>query len=118
MTTPEIQKPEPIIPQPAEKVEPEKPETVPEMGETVAKPQVIQTPPSATDDAGGASIQTVKAKAVTVTLPASIQQLDDWSKGDPQNALTWFAAFWLRLIKRAIHFGWKIVMKGKELINA
>jgi hypothetical protein len=35
--------------------------------------------------------------------------LDIWSKGPIENALTWFAVFWTRIIKKAIHFGWRMI---------
>ena len=64
------------------------------------------------DDTGKQLIQTPATQVVTITIPTSQQQLDDWSKGSPSESLTWFAFFWLRLIKKAIHFGWRIVTGG------
>lgn len=52
--------------------------------------------------------------AVTIVVPASTTQLDDWAKGDPQESLTWIAVYWLRLIKKALHFGWRVLTKGGE----
>ncbi|KKR11855.1 MAG: hypothetical protein UT39_C0002G0036 [Candidatus Woesebacteria bacterium GW2011_GWA1_39_21] len=63
------------------------------------------------DDFGKPLIQTPPASAVTIQVPASQQQLEGWSKGDPENALTWFAVFWIRLIKKALHFSWRMVKK-------
>lgn len=64
-----------------------------------------------TDDQGKPMIQTPQDPAVTIQVPASQQQLDDWTKGNPDNAITWFAVFWIRLIKKALHFGWRMVKK-------
>jgi hypothetical protein len=64
------------------------------------------------DDTGKLLMQSPATKTVTVTIPASQKQLDDWAKGSPVDALTWFASFWLRIIKKALHFGWKIITKG------
>jgi hypothetical protein len=57
----------------------------------------ILTPTSATDD-------------VVIKIPATPEELTPLSKGSFLNSITWWATFWLRMIKKAIHFGWKIVM--------
>lgn len=62
-----------------------------------------------TDDTGVQLIQSPATQAVTITIPATAQQLDDWSHGAADESLTWLAAFWLRIIKKALHFGWKVV---------
>lgn len=77
---------------------------------------IVQRVPSqfkgqVTDDHGNPLIQTPQTQTVTIQIPASQQQLEDWSKGDPENALTWFAVFWIRLIKKALHFGWRMIKK-------
>ncbi len=64
------------------------------------------------DDKQAAPIQIPTPKVITITIPASGEQLEDWSKGSPDESLTWFAFFWLRMIKKAIHFGWRIITKG------
>ena len=63
------------------------------------------------DDSGKPLIRTPQTQTVTINVPAAQSQLEDWSKGNPDNALTWFAVFWIRLIKKALHFGWKMVKK-------
>ncbi len=65
------------------------------------------------DDKGAPLIQTPPAQVITITPPASQTVLASWAKGSVSSSLTWLAAFWLRVIKKALHFGWKIV--GKEL---
>lgn len=77
-------------------------------------PRQTQFTAQVTDDSGKPLIQTPKTKVVTVQIPANQTQLDDWAKGSPTNALTWFAAFWLRMIKKAVHFGWKVVRGGQD----
>ena len=108
MTTPEIKGPEPHLPEGVKRVEAEMPEPTPEIAEVKTIPTQVST--QVTD--GKPPIKTPAMPQVTITLPAALQQLDEWAKGDPQNALTWFAAFWLRIIKKAIHFGWKILGKS------
>lgn len=56
---------------------------------------VIQTPPPQV-------ITTVKPPGDTVTLT---QQ----AKGNTTSSVTWLAAFWLRIIKKAMHFGWRVI---------
>ena len=69
-----------------------------------------------TDDSGKPLIQTSQAKTVTIQIPASQKELESWSKGDSENAITWFAVFWIRLIKKGLHFGWRMISKiiGRE----
>ena len=91
---------------------PETPESTPEMeeaGVTIVPPQV--TAQVTDDDSGQPLIQTPATKTVTVQIPTDPAKLDDWAKGSPANALTWFATFWLRMIKKAMHFGWKIIKR-------
>lgn len=47
-------------------------------------------------------IQTPKTQAVTIQLPTDQGTLVSWAKGPITSSLTWFAAFWLRLIKKII----------------
>lgn len=54
-------------------------------------------------------IQTPKTQAVTIQLPTDRSTLVSWAKGPVTNSLTWLGAFWLRMIKKAAHFGWKII---------
>jgi len=116
-STPEIEKP---VSTPQEGVVKEIPETpeiptnLQEQG-VVARPTQMTTPVA--DDTGKTLIQTPATQTVTITIPSSQQQLADWSKGSPSNSLTWFAFFWLRMIKKALHYGWRIITKGGQ-INA
>lgn len=55
---------------------------------------------------------TTAQAAPTLQTPADTTTLTGWSKGSITNSLTWFALFWLRMIKKAIHFGWKVVGKS------
>ena len=58
-------------------------------------------------------IQTPKTQTVAIQLPTDRGTLASWVKGPMTSSLTWFAAFWLRMIKKATHFGWKIVGSKK-----
>ncbi|KKR30368.1 hypothetical protein A2715_01005 [Candidatus Woesebacteria bacterium RIFCSPHIGHO2_01_FULL_39_32] len=106
------QEPQPQIPEGVREQEEEMPEPTPELQEMGVQKVPSQVTAQIVDDTGAQLIQTPSTQVVTITIPASAQQLDDWSKGSPAESLTWLAFFWLRLIKKAIHFGWRIVMKG------
>lgn len=64
------------------------------------------------DDSGKPLIQTPQTKVVTINLPADQKTLTTLSKGRVTDSLTWLATFWLRMLKKAAHFGWRI-LKGK-----
>jgi hypothetical protein len=91
----------------------EVPDTVkiPEGLTSIAKPTPSQITATVTDDNGKPMMQSPATNAVTVTVPADPQHLQSLSQGDPDDAITWFATFWLRMIKKALHYGWKIVTK-------
>jgi len=108
--TPEIPRPE--APQITER--PEEfiiPETLQQSGvKVVQKTFKAQV----TDDHGKPVIQTPPAQVINVTPPADTTSLTTWSKGSVSSSLTWLGAFWLRIIKKALHFGWKIVAGGTK----
>lgn len=62
------------------------------------------------DDQGGDLIHTPD-NSVTITLPSEPEALETLSKGQITSAATWFGLFWLRMIKKAAHLGWKVVKK-------
>lgn len=109
--TPEIPRPE----QPQVKERQEEfvvPETVQSSGVKVVQ-KTFKTQVS--DDSGQPLIQTPPTQVITVTPPADDTTLTAWSKGDTTSAKTWWAKFWLRVIKKAMHFGWKLVGKEAEV---
>jgi len=62
------------------------------------------------DDKGVPLIQTPPTQVITTIQPPSDQvMLVQQAKGNTTSSATWLAAFWLRIIKKALHFGWKIV---------
>jgi hypothetical protein len=94
----------------------EHPEEFPETIQQVASgAQVVQKnfKTQVTNDQGTPIIQTPPTQVVTTIQPPSDQEtLLQQSKGDTTNAITWLAAFWLRIIKKALYFGWRIVGHG------
>lgn len=61
------------------------------------------------DDKGIPIIQTPPAQVITVQPPSSQLILTQQAKGSTTSSFTWLAAFWLRIIKKALHFGWQVV---------
>ncbi|MBI2103619.1 hypothetical protein HYT59_01300 [Candidatus Woesebacteria bacterium] len=74
-------------------------------------PRATQFTAQVSDDKGQPLIQT-PASSVTITLPADEEKLKTLSKGSVADAITWFARFWLRMIKKAAYLGWKVVKKS------
>jgi hypothetical protein len=64
------------------------------------------------NDKGQPIIQTPPTQVITVQPPGDSATLTSWSKGSVSSSLTWLGAFWIRVIKKAIHFGWRVI--GKE----
>lgn len=114
MQTPERE----TVPKPAEN-EVEKPESTKEdlsQIELLEKIKKSSAPSAQTDDTQtqAQASDDQKTQTVTIMVPASTTQLDDWAKGDPQESLTWIAVYWLRLIKKGLHFGWRILTRGSQ----
>ena len=68
------------------------------------------------DDHGMPLISTPPARVITVSPPETPAELENWAKGPITSSKTWLGAFWVRVIKKALFFGWKII--GKEDGNA
>lgn len=49
---------------------------------------------------------------VRITIPKAQAELETLSKGSISDSITWFAAFWIRMIKKAIHYGYNIFIKS------
>ncbi len=60
-------------------------------------------------DKGRHLIQTPATQKITIKLPAGQATVSTWSKGKTINSLTWLGVYWLRMIKKATRFGWKII---------
>lgn len=48
---------------------------------------------------------------IKITIPKQPTELEQLSKGSISDSLTWFAAFWIRMIKKAIYYGYRIFVK-------
>jgi len=104
MTTPEVPKNQ--IPE--VQVIPEAPQ-IPESLEKGA-PQAQTTPqafPQVADDKG--LIQTPENQEVVVKIPKNQETLKDLAKGSTDDASTWWGAYFIRAILKAIHFGKRVI---------
>lgn len=84
----------------------------------IEKKEVVTPVPSqfttqVKSDDGQVLTQSQPSTTVTITLPTDQTNLAKSSKGSVEDSVTWFAAFWLRMIKKAIHFGWRIFGKNQ-----
>lgn len=61
------------------------------------------------NDKGQPLIQTPPIQVITVQPPYDDTTLIKQSKGSITSSLTWLAAFWIRVIKKALYYGWKVV---------
>lgn len=91
---------------------PEVPEDV-EKKDSINQDQIKSTPnqfqPQVTDDAGNPLTQTPQSQNITITIPKPQDSLEKEAKGSQDDSGTWWAASFLRAIKKAVHFGWRVV---------
>jgi hypothetical protein len=108
-TTPEIKPNIPEIPQgQVEQGEAPKEAPAPVEQNIVATPGPFTVQPSPQQ----AQIQSAPSddvNVVTITVPATPQQLEDWAKGPPDSSLTWLSFYWIRMIKKALFHGWRVM---------
>jgi len=66
------------------------------------------------DDQGNNLIFTPTTPPADVVIPEPVNVLEDTAKGDPENSKTWLAAFLLRVIDKAKHFGRKLIYSKED----
>lgn len=66
------------------------------------------------DDKGKPITSGPATQDVTVQIPQDQAALTALSKGKVGDSITWFGMFWLRMIKKALHFGKRIVVGKKN----
>jgi hypothetical protein len=108
-TTPEIPRPEPQV-QEVKEAEFIVPETLQQSGVKVVQKNFTA---QVKGDKGQPLIQTPPAQVITISPPADDTTLSNWSKGSITSSLSWFGMFWIRVVKKALHFGWRIVGKDQ-----
>lgn len=106
--TPEVLRPEPQV-EDVKEAEFIVPETLSQSGVKVVQKNFTA---QVKGDNGQPLIQTPPTQVVTVKPPTDDATLTNWSKGSITSSLTWLGMFWMRVIKKAIHFGWQVVGGG------
>lgn len=107
--TPETLKPEAQIQERAEEFV--VPETLQQSTGIQGKPKNFTA--QVKNDKGQPIIQTPPTKVITVSPPAAGPVLVKWGKGPINLSLSWLGLFWVRILKKAAHFGWQVV-RGSE----
>lgn len=46
---------------------------------------------------------------IKITIPKPQAELEALAKGSISDSITWFGAFWIRMIKKAVYFGWELL---------
>ena len=106
--TPEIQRPEPQVQEINKEAEFIVPETLQQSGVKVVQKNFTA---QVKNDKGQPLIQTPPTQVITIQPPADNKTLTTWSKGSIASSLTWLGAFWIRVIKKALFFGWRVMGK-------
>ena len=104
--TPEILRPEPQVQEVNKEAEFIVPETLSQSGVKVVQKNFTA---QVKGDNGQPLIQTPPTQVITVQPPADDTTLSTWSKGSITSSLTWLGAFWIRVIKKALYFGWRVL---------
>jgi hypothetical protein len=107
-STPEIERAEPQVQEINKEAEFIVPETLQQNGIGVVQKNFKA---QVNDDNGKPLIQTPPTQVVSVSPPESEETLKLQAKGSVSSSLTWLSAFWIRVIKRALHFGWRVETK-------
>lgn len=79
----------------------------PSPGPFQAQPAPAPQPAAVSDD---------NTNVVSITVPATPQQLEDWAKGSPDNSLTWMAFYWIRMIKKALMHGYRVMTTAQPAV--
>lgn len=82
-----------------------------ELPKHLSELKAVETAYKATVQDGGVQLTTPSGSGATITVPADQKTLIEMAKGSITSAATWLAAFWLRIIKKAVHFGWNVEVK-------
>jgi hypothetical protein len=72
------------------------------------RPDDVQQP--VVGDQGQILAQPIPSNIPTITIPANQQQIMEWAKGPDDKAITWLSRYWIRMIKKAVHYGWRLIM--------
>lgn len=81
----------------------------------VVTPIPTQFKAQVTDDKGNNVISTPQSKKADIVIPEiNKETLEIKSKGDTEESTVWSASYWLRILKKSIFFGWKVLFDEKQ----
>ena len=66
------------------------------------------------DDRGQNLVQSPALEEITIQIPENQDQLATLVKGPKDEAVTWWAAFWMRVFKKSLHLGRRVIFGGKS----
>lgn len=82
---------------------------------TIERKEVVTPIPSqfkaqVTDDQGNNIITTPETVKTDIIIPEiNKETLEVKIKGDTEDSSVWSAGYWLRMFKKAVYFGWKVL---------
>lgn len=76
----------------------------------VAAPIPTRFKAQVTDDQGNNIITTPETVKTDIVIPEiNKETLEIKIKGDTEDSSVWSAGYWLRMFKKAVYFGWKVL---------
>lgn len=80
----------------------------------VVTPVPTQFKAQVTDDKGNKLISTPDDKKADIIIPEiNKETLEVKMKGNTEDSSVWSAGYWIRIFKKAVYFGWKVMFEPK-----
>jgi hypothetical protein len=81
----------------------------------VVTPVPTQFKAQVSDDDGNKVITTPQTAKIDIVIPEIDREtLEVRIKGDTETPSVWSAAYWIRIIKKSIYYGWKFIFEGRN----
>lgn len=82
----------------------------------VVTPVPTQFKAQVADDQGNPIISTPQTTKIDIIIPeVNKETLEVRIKGNIEESSVWSAGYWLRIFKKAIYFGWKVLFDKQSL---
>lgn len=101
-------------PQASEQIKPPEPEVPVEVERVpgITPPPTQQVVTTTQTQPLQAQPQDQTQSQVVVQVSKTDEELEKMSKGNSEESSTWLGVFLMRMVKKAIHFGWQIIRGG------
>ena len=86
-------------------------EVAPQIGQGGVAASQTQFTTQVTGDNNQPLTQSPTTQNVTITLPTDESHLQEWAHHKPNDSIAWLGRYWLRMLAKAVHFGWHTVIK-------